>query len=73
MVCSNHSRCAYGPFFPGDLLSPTYDDPQKKNKLKARNELQRRENSVTTLEEKFGKKHSLVVIIKDCLENEAHC
>ena len=56
--------------FPGDLLPPTYNDPRKNNKLRARNELQRRENYITTLEEKLGKKHSLVVFIKDCLGNE---
>ena len=55
--------------FPGDLLPPTYNDPQK-NKVKGRNELQRREKYITMLDEKLGEEHSLVVLIKDCLVYE---
>ena len=55
--------------FPGDLLPPTYNDPRK-NKVKGRNELQRREKYITTLDEKLGEENSLVVLIKDCLVYE---
>ena len=54
--------------FPKDLRTPTFTDPQT-DKLVARNELQRREVYITTLDSKFGKDHSLVVFIKECLAN----
>jgi serine/threonine protein kinase len=55
--------------FPGDLLPSTYTDPRKK-KVKARTELERRENYIATLEGKLGKKYALVVFIKECLAYE---
>ena len=55
--------------FPGDLLTPTYHDPQT-HEVKARTELQRREEYITTLDKKLGKDHSLVVFIKECLAYE---
>ena len=54
--------------FPKDLHTPTFTDP-KTYEVKARTELQRREVYITTLDRKFGKDHSLVVFIKECLEN----
>ena len=55
--------------FPGDLRTPTYHDPQT-HEVKARTELQRREEYITTLDKKLGKDHSLVVFIKECLAYE---
>ena len=55
--------------FPGDLLPPTYTDPRKK-KIKARTEIERRENYMAMVEEKLGKKDALVVLVKECLAFE---
>ena len=55
--------------FPGDLLTPTYHDPETLQ-VKARTELQRRERYIATLDEMFGKEHALVVFIKECLAYE---
>ena len=55
--------------FPGDLLPSTYTDPRKK-KVKARTELERRQNYIVILEETLGKKDVLVGLIKECLAFE---
>lgn len=55
--------------FPADLYSATFTDPQS-HQVIDRTEIQRRETYITTLDRKLGKKHSLVVFIKECLANE---
>ncbi|CAI8033275.1 hypothetical protein GBAR_LOCUS18765, partial [Geodia barretti] len=55
--------------FPGDLLPSTYTDPRK-NKVKARTELERRESYMSPLEATLGKTHGLVSLVKRCLEND---
>ncbi|CAI8033273.1 Serine/threonine-protein kinase CTR1 [Geodia barretti] len=55
--------------FPGDLLPSTYTDPRK-NKVKARTELERRESYMSPLEATLGKTHGLVSLVKGCLEND---
>ena len=55
--------------FPGDLLPHNYTDPRKK-KVKARTEIERRETYIAALHDKLGKKHGLVVLLKECLEFE---
>ena len=55
--------------FPQNLLKPTYRDPRTKQ-LKARSELERREQYIDTLHQKFVQRHPLVVLIKGCLEYE---
>ena len=55
--------------FPGDLLPPTYTESHRK-KVKARTELERRENYIKTLDGQLGKKHRFVILIKECLTYE---
>ena len=55
--------------FPGDLLPSTYTDPRK-NKVKARTELERRQQYISTLEGKLGRENGLVILIKECLVND---
>ena len=55
--------------FPKDLLPPNYQDPRSK-KLKARTEIERREQYISMLHAKFGKTHPLVALIKSCLAYE---
>ena len=54
--------------FPKDLRTPTFTDP-KTQKTEGRNELQRREEYIKSLDRKFGKEHLLVIFIKECLAN----
>ena len=53
--------------FPGDLLPHNYTDPRK-NKIKARTELERRENYINILDKMWGKGDPMVILIKECLE-----
>ena len=55
--------------FPKDLLTPTYHDPRT-NRVKGRTELERRGKYIDALQERFDKRHPLVVLIKGCLEYE---
>ena len=57
--------------FPGHLLPHNFTDPRKKrSKVQACTEIERRETYITALNNKLGKKHGLVVLIKKCLEFE---
>ena len=55
--------------FPKDLLPPNYQDPHSK-KLRARTEIERREQYISMLHVNFSKTHPLVVLIKSCLAYE---
>ena len=53
--------------FPGDLLPSTFYDTRN---LQARNEVQRREQYIETLEALVGRHHpALVELVKECLHN----
>ena len=53
--------------FPGDLLPSTFYDA---GNLQARNEVQRREQYIETLEAHIGRYHpALVELVKECLHN----
>ena len=54
--------------FPKNLHASTFVDPITQE-IKACTELQRREEYIKTLDRKFGKRHSLVIFIKECLAN----
>ena len=56
--------------FPRDLLTPTYHDPLT-NRVKGRNEIERRGKYFDMLYERFDKSDPLVVLIKGCLEYDA--
>lgn len=53
--------------FPGDLLPHNYTDPRK-NKIKARTELERREKYIKILDKKCGQGDPMVILLKECLE-----
>ena len=59
--------------FPGDLLEPTYSDPENQDNLLARSETERRQVYIdhlgTTLPN--GENHPLVQLVKQCLKNTA--
>ena len=57
--------------FPEDLLPPNYRDPKTK-KLTARSELERRGVYIEKLHKILDPKHDLVILIKCCLEYDAH-
>ena len=59
--------------FPDDLLPSTYPDPNNSDSLKARSEVQRREPYMVKLYKEFGKEHSLVKLIRQCLHNAPKC
>ena len=59
--------------FPDDILPSTYTDPNNPDNLKARSEVQRREPYMVKLYEEFGKEHSLVRLIRQCLHNAPKC
>ena len=57
--------------FPGDLLEPTYINPEN-HQLIARSEVERREQYIGELEEKLptGERHPFVQLVKMCLSND---
>ena len=55
--------------FPGDLLPPTYTDPETR-RVSARTELERREAYIATLDDQLGSTHELSVLLKECLAFE---
>ena len=58
--------------FPGDLLEPTYTDPENRHRLLARSEVERRGQYIEQLEENLprGGQHPFVQLVKRCLQNE---
>ena len=58
--------------FPGNLLEPTYMDPENRHKLIARSEVERRRQYIGQLENKFptGEHHPFVHLVKRCLHND---
>ena len=59
--------------FPGDLLEPTYCDPDNQENLLARSEVDRRQVYIDQLETTLpnGGRHPLVQLVKCCLKNAA--
>ncbi len=55
--------------FPCDLLPPTYEDPPGTNKIKGRNELERRIHYMEILYSQFKKGHVLTDLITACLSD----
>ena len=56
--------------FPGDLLAYTFPNPDNPVDIRARTELERREQYIQFLEEHIGKLHpDLVELVKQCLHN----
>lgn len=58
--------------FPGNLLEPTYIDPDDHDKLLARSEVERREEYIKQLDYELpkGGNHPLVLLAKRCLQND---
>ena len=58
--------------FPGNLLEPTYVDPENRQQLKARSEVERRQQYIQQLEDKVpsGEHHPFVLLVKRCLHND---
>ena len=52
--------------FPGDILEPTFADPNNSERLIARSEVERRERFLGKLERE---QHCCTQLIKDCLHN----
>ena len=58
--------------FPGNLLEPTYVDPENRQRLVARCEVDRRHRYIEQLEDKLptGERHPFVQLVKRCLHND---
>ena len=58
--------------FPGDLLEPTYADPEHRGRLLGRSEEERRQKYFEQLEDNFlrGSRHPFVQLVKRCLKND---
>ena len=58
--------------FPGNLLEPTYMDPEDRHRLIARSEVERRRQYIGQLESKLpsGNHHPFVQLMKRCLHND---
>ena len=58
--------------FPGNLLEPTYVDPENRHRLVARSEVERRHRYIEQLEDKLptGERHPFVQLVKRCLHND---
>ena len=58
--------------FPGNLLEPTYADPENRRRLLARSEVERRRQYIEQLEENLprGRQHAFVQLVNRCLQNE---
>ncbi|XP_064407286.1 uncharacterized protein LOC135352078 isoform X3 [Halichondria panicea] len=57
--------------FPGDLLAPTYSDPNDPDHLLARSEFERRDPYTALLERSLvgGREHPLFGLVRECLAN----
>ena len=56
--------------FPGTLLQHTYRDPENPRHRLARTEVQRRGEYIKLLHQQLGEQHPLVLLVKQCLEDE---
>ena len=57
--------------FPGDLLEPTYYDPDNRGRLLGRSEVERRQKYFEQLEDNFLRgRHPFVQLVKRCLKND---
>ena len=55
--------------FPGTLLPHSYPDPQRRDHLLARSEVERRRNYIQQLHGQLGEDHPLVRLVHQCLRN----
>ena len=55
--------------FPGTLLPHSYPDPQRRDHLLARSEVERRRNYIQQLHGQLGEEHPLVQVVHQCLHN----
>ena len=55
--------------FPCQLLQGVYHDPKKPNKIRARNEVERRFRYVGNLRTRFGPHHTFTKLVTECLHN----
>ena len=61
--------------FPGDLLEPTYTDPEVRGTLLARSEVERRQQYIKQLSYQLprtigGEQYPFVLLVRRCLQNE---
>ena len=56
--------------FPGTLLQYTYRDPENPRRLLGRTEVQRRDEYIKLLHKQLGEQHPLVLLVKQCLDDE---
>ena len=56
--------------FPQDLLAATYKNPNNRKQLIARSEVERREVYIDQLHRQLGKRHPMVQLIEQCLDND---
>ena len=56
--------------FPGSLLQYTYPDPENPSRRLARTEVQRRDKYIKLLHHQLGEQHPLVLLVKQCLDDE---
>ena len=56
--------------FPGTLLQYTYRDPENPRHRLARTEVQRRDEYIKLLHQQLGEQHPLVLLVKQCLDDE---
>ena len=65
MVCGTSPQV-----FPGNLLSSTYPDPEKRGQVIGRSEVERRRDYITPLRRQLGGRHPLVELVTQCLDND---
>ena len=56
--------------FPGTLLHYNYRDPRDPRRLIGRTEVQRRDEYIKLLHKQLGEQHPLVLLVKQCLDDE---
>ena len=62
--------CCVLQVFPSTLLQYTYRDPENPRHRLARTEVQRRGEYIKLLHQQLGEQHALVLLIKQCLDDE---
>ena len=67
---SQLTRLALLQVFPGTLLQYTFRDPENPRHRLARTEVQRRDEYIKLLHQQLGEQHTLVLLVKQCLDDE---